>query len=154
MYLEDQTEDLVQAVQALVSGIRSNAGPAIVRDYIGDIAGIVENVVSLTTTAIEDARSASLRAALREKGQPVVDKLSDCRTLLLEASTEGDGIGDPTLYKTFTSKLPPMAFEIARETKVGFSLVVFLLYQVLCSCSTLHERMVWKLIVLLTLLVL
>ncbi|KAI9784358.1 MAG: component of the polarisome [Peltula sp. TS41687] len=117
MYLEDQVEELVQWIQALVNSIRTNAGLAIIRDYISDIAGIVANIVSWTSTAIEEARNPSLRAALREQGQPVISKLCDCRALLLNANIEGERINDPSMLKDFTNKLPPLAFEIGRETR-------------------------------------
>ena len=120
MYLEDQHEDLVQAVQALVSGVRTEAGLPIVRDYMGDIGGIIDNVVSLTTTAFVETRSASLRAALRDRAQPVLDKLSDCRTQLVSANAEADRINDTASFKAYVNRLPPLAFEVARETKVGF----------------------------------
>lgn len=121
MYLEDQVEELVQWIQALVSSIRTNAGIAVIRDYISDIAGIVANIVSWTSTAIEEARNPSLRAALREQGQPIISKLCDCRALLLNANIEGERINDPSMLKEFTNKLPPLAFEIGRETRVGCS---------------------------------
>ena len=111
----------MQAVQALVSGVRTEAGLPIVRDYMGDIGGIIDNVVSLTTTAFVETRSASLRAALRERGQPVLDKLSDCRTQLVSANAEAERINDAASFKAYINRLPPLAFEVARETKVGFA---------------------------------
>ncbi|KAI9883437.1 MAG: 5'-flap endonuclease [Watsoniomyces obsoletus] len=135
--LEDLTEDLVQAVQALVSGIRTNTGLGIIQDYISDIATIVSNVIELTTTAIDEARNPMLKTALRERGHPVLGKLADCRALLLDASnfdhhnnnnnTAGGGSGstgvnggvgnDQGMLRGMINKLPPLAFEIARETK-------------------------------------
>lgn len=136
MYLDDQVEELVQWIHALVNSIRTNAGIAVIRDYISDIAGIVANIVSWTSAAIEESRNPSLRAALREQGQPVISKLSDCRALLLNANIEGEQINDPSMLKEFTNKLPPLAFEIGRETKVSlllttsFSLIILKLYNV------------------------
>ncbi len=78
----------------------------------------MSNVIGLTTTAIDEARNPLLKTALKERGQPVLEKLSDCRALLLEAGNFGDGNNHNT--NGMTSKLPPLAFEIARETKVCF----------------------------------
>ena len=110
----------------MVSSIRANAGMSLIRDYISDIAGIVANIVSWTRTGIEEARNPSLQAALRERGEPVISKLSDCRALLLNANVEGERISDPALLREFTNKLPPLAFEIARETRVSHSTTISL----------------------------
>ncbi|KAI9823250.1 MAG: component of the polarisome [Phylliscum demangeonii] len=119
LYLEEQVDELVQAIQALVSSIRSNAGMSFIRGYVHDIASIVANVVNCTGTAIEEAREPSLRAALRDRGQPVIGKLTECQALLLNANLlDGErAISHPALLKEFTNQLPPLAFAIARETK-------------------------------------
>lgn len=119
LYLEDQVEELVQSIQALVTSIRANAGIPVIRDYINEIAGILGNVVSWTGSAMEEARSPSLQAALQEQGEPILSKLSDYRTLLLNANAEGERISDPASLKEYTNRLPPLAFEISRETKVS-----------------------------------
>jgi hypothetical protein len=59
-------------------------------------------------------------STLRDRGEPTIRKLSDCRAKLLEFNSEGESITDPAVMKEFTNKLPPLAFEIARETKVCF----------------------------------
>ena len=54
---------------------------------------------------------------LRDRTEPIVLILAGCRAKLLDASVEGEGIRDSTTWKDFTKKLPPLAFEVARETK-------------------------------------
>ena len=98
----------------------------IIRNHISDIATVVGKVVTSTETAM----SQSGNAILRDRAEKIVRKLSDCRAKLLEASAEGENIGDPALLKDFTNKLPPLAFEIARETKVFlFSSVIHRLFE-------------------------
>jgi G protein-coupled receptor kinase-interacting protein 1 C term len=115
-YLEDQTEGMVQSIQALVSSIRADDGMPIIRKHINDIATVVGNVVTSTETAMGQAGN----SILRDRGESIIRKLSDCRAKLLEINSEGENIKDLAVLKDLTNKLPPLAFEIARETKVRF----------------------------------
>jgi hypothetical protein len=114
IYLEDQTENLVQSIQALVGSIRGGDGMHSIRDHIEDIASVVGKVVDSTETAINSTGNPSLR----DRGEPITRKLSDCRARLLNAGVDGENIRDAPAMKEFSNKLPPLAFEIARETKV------------------------------------
>ncbi|KAI9814690.1 MAG: component of the polarisome [Thelocarpon impressellum] len=113
IFLEDQTERLVGSIQSLVGSIRADEGMMQISDYIGDIATVVGRVVSSTEATIN--RTGSL--ALRDRGEPILDNLSGCRARLLNASAEGERLRDPGQLKDLTKLLPPLAFEIARETK-------------------------------------
>jgi len=104
---------LVRSIQSLVGSIRAEDNPAIIKEHLNDIASIVGQVVAKTqhTTSETDSHS------LRDRAEPIVLRLAGCRAKLLDASVEGDGIRDATTWKDFTKKLPPLAFEVARETK-------------------------------------
>ncbi|KAH0543559.1 hypothetical protein FGG08_002120 [Glutinoglossum americanum] len=112
-YLEDQTEGMVQSIQSLISSIRADNGMPTIRNHINDISAVVEKVITSTETAMSQAGNSTLR----DRGEPIIRKLSDCRAKLLEVNSESENIRDPSLLKDFTNKLPPLAFEIARETK-------------------------------------
>jgi hypothetical protein len=82
---------------------------------------VVEKVVSSTETAMASTGNVELRT----QGEPIVKKLSLCRRRLLEAGNKGreladneddDGKGEME-WRMWTQSLPPIAFEIARETK-------------------------------------
>ncbi|RFU24757.1 hypothetical protein B7463_g11582, partial [Scytalidium lignicola] len=121
IYLEDQTALLVQNIQALVSSIRSEAGISAISSQINSIAGVVESVVSSTEKAISSASNGELRS----QGDPVLKRLADCRQRLLEAGDIGQDIANEgredeesdRAWREWTKSLPPIAFEIARETK-------------------------------------
>jgi hypothetical protein len=49
--------------------------------------------------------------------EPIVQNLANCKSRLMSASAESEGLGDKGRAKEFMSRLPPLAFEIARETK-------------------------------------
>lgn len=69
--------------------------------------------------------SATGNSALRVQGEPILNQLSNCRTRLLEANDKGraiarDGRDDEEgerAWRSWNQSLPPIAFEIARETK-------------------------------------
>lgn len=65
-------------------------------------------------------------APLRAVGEPIVKKLAICREKLMAAEKQGKEIADmgeedegraEMEWRVWTQGLPPIAFEIARETK-------------------------------------
>lgn len=78
-------------------------------------------VVSSTETAMSSTGNSSLRA----QGGPVVKRLATIRQRLILAGETGRSIADEErdddegerAWRAWTSSLPPIAFEIARETK-------------------------------------
>ncbi|TGO29344.1 hypothetical protein BPAE_0016g00680 [Botrytis paeoniae] len=119
IYLEDQTALLVQNIQSLVSSIRSEGGINAISTQIDAIASVVGEVVASTEEAMVN------NPALRSQCQPVLTKLSGCREKIMAAGEEGreiaiegreDDEGDAE-WRAWNQSLPPIAFEIARETK-------------------------------------
>ncbi|KAK3394393.1 hypothetical protein B0H63DRAFT_44716 [Podospora didyma] len=110
IYLEDQTAILVQTIQNLVQLIRNDADINQVTEEINTISDVVGQVVSETQ-------------ALGTSGAELVRRLSSCRDRLMEAGKRGldlaaDGKGTKSReWRMWTQTLPPIAFEIARETK-------------------------------------
>jgi hypothetical protein len=112
---------LVQNIQSLVSSIRSEAGIGNISSQIAAIADNVGKVVSST----EAAMSSTGNGPLRSQGRPILRKLSNCRQRLLDAGEKGRDIADEGRdddggeqdWRVWTQSLPPIAFEIARETK-------------------------------------
>jgi len=110
IYLEDQTAVLVQTIQNLVQLIRNDADIDQVTEEISTISDVVGQVVSETE-------------ALGSSGVELVRRLSSCRERLIEAGKRGTDLaaeGKDTKsreWRMWTQTLPPIAFEIARETK-------------------------------------
>ncbi|KAJ0164153.1 Protein SPA2 [Colletotrichum tanaceti] len=112
IYLEDQTAILVQNIQNLVGSIRSDALINQITSEIGGIVQVVDKVISETEASGNGGMIARLVA---------------CRDRLLEASERGMGIDrgkdvgasgrNDREWRMWTQTLPPIAFEIARETK-------------------------------------
>jgi hypothetical protein len=115
MYLEDQTDALVQSITSLVDAIRNDSGLGVVRDHITSIAGTIENVVnSVQRTGNEPS---SYQATLTDRSRPMVSLLQDLRAQLVQASGDSAAYDGRPESREFTQKLPPLAFQIARETK-------------------------------------
>jgi hypothetical protein len=60
-------------------------------------------------------RSADL--TLRSASEPVIAALDQCRNRLETTANEGGDASTPEQLREVTNKLPPIAFEIARQTK-------------------------------------
>lgn len=110
IYLEDQTAVLVQTIQNLVQLIRGDAGIDQITEEINAIAEVVGKVVAETET-------------LGDEGRELTQRLGTCRERLLEAGDSGMDLAadgkDPGSreWRMWTQTLPPIAFEMARETK-------------------------------------
>ncbi|KAF6816011.1 cell polarity protein [Colletotrichum musicola] len=112
IYLEDQTAILVQNIQNLVGSIRSDAS---INQITSEINGIVE-VVGKVISETEASGNGNM-----------IGRLAACRERLLEASDRGMDIDrgqdvgatgrNDREWRMWTQTLPPIAFEIARETK-------------------------------------
>ncbi|KAJ9151900.1 Protein SPA2 [Pleurostoma richardsiae] len=109
IYLDDQTAIMVQTIQNLVSSIRGDADIDQISGEINSITGVISNVIFQTESS--------------GNGGEMLGRLSDCRQRLVEAGERGqdlaaDGKGPQDRdWRMWTQTLPPIAFEIARETK-------------------------------------
>jgi Spa2 homology domain (SHD) of GIT len=105
-YLEDSTALLVRSIQPLVNTIRNGSPKGnddqVVADYIRDIDGTVQDIVTKTNAALADLKD----PALSKHAPPVVKALQ---------GTVQD------LQRTYSSgqrdRIPPLAFKVARATK-------------------------------------
>lgn len=111
----------MQNIQALVSSIRSEGGITAISTHIDAIADVVGTVVMSTETAMSSTGNSQLRV----QGEPVVRKLAGIRERLMDAGKTGRDIADEgrdddeseRAWRAWNQSLPPIAFEIARETK-------------------------------------
>ncbi|KAL3474694.1 hypothetical protein BJX99DRAFT_173538 [Aspergillus californicus] len=113
-YVEDQADGLVQAIQALVASIRGEEGMTTVRTHVSAIASIVTNVSASTEHFINKP---DINAALRQRAGTSIETLEYQRSRLVGTAAEGEGATDHEELRAFTNQLPPIAFDIARETK-------------------------------------
>ena len=118
MFLEDQTEGLVQSIGLLVELNRKNGDAQSVMESIEVIAALVGKVVHETTQSIHVIGNAKLR----DEAETIVEKLAACEARLRTAKKEGENImnasgSNKSTWKDFIDTLPPIAFEIARETR-------------------------------------
>lgn len=105
LYLDEQTEGLVQTIQGLVGSIRAGEPMPALRSHLVGISGVVGNVVSATERAIHN------NPQFRERLAPVVQNLAASADRLKTA------YDDSSSDAGASSRLPPIAFEVARETR-------------------------------------
>lgn len=105
---------MVQSIQSLVASIRAEEGMNTIETHVSAIANVVANVVTSTEHLIHDR---SDDTALRERSEPVVQALDQCRGRLMGTSAEGHDVSSHEQLREITNQLPPIAFEIARQTK-------------------------------------
>lgn len=109
IYLEDQTAIMVQTIQGLVGSIRGDAPIQQINQEITSIAEVVGKVIAETE-------------ASGNAGE-MLERLSAYRQRLLEAGDHGKnlaarGLGESDReWRMWAQTLPPIAFEIVRETK-------------------------------------
>jgi hypothetical protein len=111
----------VQDIQSLVKSIRAESGITAISSQITAVADVVGKVVSSTETAM----SSSSNGPLRTQGGPILKELAACRQRLLEAGETGRAIADEGReddegereWRAWNQALPPIAFEIAKQTK-------------------------------------
>ncbi|CAG8007642.1 unnamed protein product [Penicillium salamii] len=114
LYVEDQTDGMVQSIQSLVASIRAEDKLPTVQTHVSAILGVLANVVGATEHLMHE-RSADL--ALREASEPAILVLDQCRSRLETTINEGEDAMTAEELREVTNKLPPIAFEIARQTK-------------------------------------
>lgn len=114
LYVEDQTDSMVQSIQALVAGIRSEQGLHNIETHASAISDVVGRVVNATENLMHER---SNDVALRETSEPFVHTLDECRGRLMNTVAEGHNAASPEALREVTNQLPPIAFEIARQNK-------------------------------------
>lgn len=85
-----------------------------VRTHVSAIASIVTNVSMSTEHLVTKPET---NPALRDRAGTSIQTLEYQRSRLVGAAAEGEQASDPEQLRSLTNQLPPIAFEIARETK-------------------------------------
>lgn len=112
VFLETQTEGIVESIQKLLQSIRADGDMQTLRYHVGDITSVVTRVVSSTETTMTQPGNNKLR----ERGDWIVANLSACTSKMVALSEEGEPIDGPA-GKEFKGRLAALAFDLARETK-------------------------------------
>lgn len=112
IFLETQTEGIVESIQKLLQSIRADEDIRTLRQHVSDITNVVTKVVDNTELAMaQDGND-----KLRERGDWIVANLSECTNKMAATSGEDEPLGGPA-DKEFRGRLAALAFDLARETK-------------------------------------
>lgn len=115
IYLGNNTDSLVQNIQALVSSIRSEDGMPVVRNHLNGILDIIDVLLAAAEGGME--QTTSFQNIFTEQVMPAFEALNKSKGQLEQAvhdSTKHDG--KPSA-KMFSQSLPPLVFQTARDAK-------------------------------------
>ncbi|KAH7034653.1 uncharacterized protein B0I36DRAFT_360154 [Microdochium trichocladiopsis] len=109
LFISGQSDSLVQSIQTLVDYVRRDSPMEEIDAQINAVGDVVNNILYETESVgrIDD----------------IQDRLSACRQRLFEAGDQGKDLASRGLkagdreWRMWTQTLPPIAFELARETK-------------------------------------
>ena len=85
-----------------------------INTHLSAISTVVTSVSSSTEHIMYKP---DVNPALRERSGPIIQTLDENRVRLIDTAKEGETASSPQKLREVTNKLPPIAFEIARETK-------------------------------------
>jgi hypothetical protein len=105
----------VESIQVLIEAIRREESMGNIRNNIDRIAGTVEAVLAASERGSQEATS--YRNEWQTQTGPLQDNLEDCKNKLLQVGDDSQAYADDAPSKDFTQKLPPLAFQVARETR-------------------------------------
>ena len=97
-----------------MASIRSEGDLTAVRTHVSAISSVVNNVTSSTQHFVHKPETSPL---LRDRAAPMLETLEYHRSRLIETAAQGEAPSNADELRECTNRLPPIAFEIARETK-------------------------------------
>ncbi|RMZ80829.1 hypothetical protein DV737_g2810, partial [Chaetothyriales sp. CBS 132003] len=115
IYVENQSDELIASVQVLIEAIRGEAPMQAIRSNLDKIVGTVDNVQAAVAKGSEAATT--YQSQWRADTTLVSENLDEYKAQLLQASVESTSYEQYPAAKEFIQKLPPLAFQVARETQ-------------------------------------
>ena len=113
--MEDQCHQLTESIQMLIEAIRAEEPVSNIRANLERIVNIVEGVLEMNARGASDP--SPYQAEWRSQTESVEQKLEEVTQQLLQASDEAEAFDQQSSVKDFTQKLPPMAFQVARQAR-------------------------------------
>lgn len=114
VYVGNQVDVLVQNVQALVGSVRNEEMPA-VRNHANSVIDIVDIILATAEGGIE--QPSSYQASFTKETAETFTKLNQCKVQFESAVQDSVQHDMQHAEKDFISRLPPLAFSIARDAK-------------------------------------
>jgi hypothetical protein len=115
LYMEDQSHQLVESIQILIEAIRREEAMSNIRNNIDRIVNAVENVLETSTKGATEP--SPYQNDWRSQTSPIHQNLEGGKQRLVQASADCEMHERSPSAKEFTSSLPPLAFQVARETR-------------------------------------
>lgn len=113
-YLEEKTAGAVDGIQNLLTGIRDNATYGTLKPQILDITKSVDSMVEATGISMKQSKN----WLLKDKGNYILDNLSDCSARLSNVYLEIKNLDDSsTPDRSLKQRLASLSFDMAKCTK-------------------------------------
>ena len=113
--MEDQCHLLTESIQILIEAIRAEENMSRIGTNLERIVNTVDSV--LETSATGASEPSPYQAEWRSQTAAIEQKLEEGNQRLLQACHEAESYNQQSSAKEFTQKLPPLAFQVARETR-------------------------------------
>lgn len=111
LFLENQTEEIVSAIQRLLSAVRSDAKTPVLQTYMGEIVTIVNGVTTSMREAFESSQP------LQQSAGAIVEALESCIMRIREMENSASRSSESQASKEFKQRLAGIAFDTAKQTK-------------------------------------
>ncbi|RMZ87817.1 hypothetical protein DV736_g4956, partial [Chaetothyriales sp. CBS 134916] len=115
IYVENQSDELIASVQVLIEAIRGEESMQAIRSNLDKIVGTVDNVQAAVAKGSEEITT--YQSQWRAYTTLVSQNLEEYKAQLLQASNESMSYEQYPAAKEYIQKLPPLAFQVARETQ-------------------------------------
>ncbi len=113
--MEDQCHQLTESIQILIEAIRADETVSAIRINLERIVSTVEGVLEMNSRGASNP--SPYQSEWQNQTAPVERKLEEVTQRLLQASDEAEAYDQYSSAKNFAQKLPPLAFQVARETR-------------------------------------
>jgi hypothetical protein len=115
VYLGNNTDTLVQNIQALIGSIRSEDGLTVIRNHVNGILDVVDVLLAAAEGGMEQATS--FQHMFMDQVMPAFQSLSRSKAQLEQTVRDSVKHDGKPSAKMFAQSLPPLVFQTAREAR-------------------------------------
>ena len=106
---------MVESISILIETIRGDQPLPVVRDNIHSIVDAVDSILAGAGRGSNEP--SSYQGELKLQTSPIQNNLEDCKIRLMRASQDSHALDNQPSAKGFAQKIPPLAFQIGKETR-------------------------------------
>ncbi|RMD41407.1 hypothetical protein DV735_g3698, partial [Chaetothyriales sp. CBS 134920] len=115
IFVENESDEVLASVQLLIEAVRGEQPMQAIRGNLAKIVSTVDDVRAAVAKGSDEVTP--YQSQWRADTTLVSENLEQCKLRLLQASDESMSYEQYPAAKEFIQKLPPLAFQVARETQ-------------------------------------